>query len=154
MSKKDAVEFNEAIVSVNKKLSDGGKTFGKLLGGALRGGDKELGKIRKARAKLLADFQKIRADTLKLKPENEDAVRLYQAHQKFLDGQEKTINGDIVEVIAIIADKTLDQRAKSQKIMAVIKRMAKRDEMDLKPLQDAQQAFAQKFGFQIRAKQK
>jgi|GEM_PF-5904611 hypothetical protein len=150
MSKKKAVDFNESIVSVNKKLSTGGKNFGKLLGGAIRGGDRELAKIKKAHDKLLKDYLKIREETKKLEPEDEDALRLYRAHQAFLDGQGKTIKIDVVEVIAIIADKAMEQRAKSGKIMAVIKRMAKRDETDLKPLQEAQQAFALKFGFRVR----
>jgi uncharacterized protein YbcC (UPF0753/DUF2309 family) len=75
-------------------------------------------------------------------PASETAKAFYAAHQQFLQGQERLVKTEFLEIVKIIED---DQRAAADKQLAVLdilKRSEAEEKKDLQTLQEAQQAFA------------
>ena len=135
--------FNEAMVGTNQKLEAAGTELGTAIGLAINGGPQELANAKEKYAKTVRVVQQVKADMQTLKvPSSKSAQTLYEAHQKFLQGQERMIQDDFGEILKTLEDPALDKTAKTQKLQAIFKRVEQAAQDDLIPLQNAQKEFA------------
>jgi hypothetical protein len=150
-STKDALTFNESIVSANQKLEAAGKEFIESVVRATRGDPEDVAQARKLYEKARQVMQQVKADMQSVHvPPSKSAQDLYDAHQKFLQAEEQMIDKDLGEAVKLLEDSKLSQIEKAQKVVAVFKRVGNTEQADLDALKKAQRTFAQDYNMTIK----
>jgi len=144
--KQEALNFNETLVGTNKRLTDAGHRVGTAIGAHLQGTSADTTELKAARDNMNTVMSQIRQEMSVLKvPEVEDAQAFYDAHQKYLETQEKTL----AKIAKLVNDMLANSITKEQ-IIATVQEFSKGDEQDLIALQTTQKAFAAKHGITLK----
>ena len=149
----DALKFNEAIVNANKRLEMIGEKFGRQIAMALSGKPNDIANVKKGYAEVQKVLKSVQADMKKLAdeiPDSAEAKEFYQAHQKFLKGQERMVKVEFQQIVDVVSDTTLDADEKLEKIKEILVSVEKIEQADLKVLQAAQRKFAKKHGIILK----
>ncbi len=150
-STKDAVAFNQSLLSANQKLQAAGREFGEGVGRAMAGGAGDVAQLRQSYDKTRQVVQQVKADMQSVQvPSSQSAQDLYDAHQKFLQGQERMIEKDLGEVMKLLENSKLDKKERAQKVTAILTRIGSAEQADLDALKNAQRKFAQEYNLTLQ----
>ncbi len=143
----EAVKFNDALVRINKQLSADVSGYGQAIGAALNAKPEEsadaYAEAKKAHEELLKEAANAKAELKKVKVHpSKSGMEFYQAHQKFLDGQEKVFQKEFAEIVEIVTDKDQKPEDKQTKIRAILTKVKMAEKTELAELLKAQKAFA------------
>lgn len=144
--KQEALNFNETLVATNKRLTDAGHRVGTAIGAHLQGTAADTTELKAARDNLNTVMSQIKQEMSALKvPEMEGAQAFYDAHQKYLEGQEKTL-----AKIAKLVNDLLANSITNEQVVVAVQDFSKGDEQELLALQTAQKAFASLHGITLK----
>ena len=143
-SRKDALAFNEALVNANRKLELPAKEFLESLPRAITGGPADAAQVKQLYEKTRQAMQQVKADMESVHvPSSQSAQALYEAHQKYLQGEERLIEKDFAEVVKLLENSKLGAAEKAQKVNEILVRGGTTEQADLAVLKSAQRNFAQ-----------
>jgi hypothetical protein len=147
---KKYLSFNESISGANKKLEAAGKKFGEALVQAITSGN-DTGAVRTSYENVKSVFTAVKAEMQALAvPNDATSKELYQAHQKFLAGQEKAINVDLAQVVKLVEDKSTPLAAKGGQITSLLSKIEAEENRELATLQQVQRKFADAHNMKLR----
>jgi hypothetical protein len=150
-STKEAVAFNQTIVTANQRLASVGQEFGEAIGRALAGGPADVAQVKQLYDKTKQVVQQVKAEMQSVQvPPSNAAQTLYDADQKFLQGQERMIEKDFGEVVKLLENSELDKAERAQKVAAIFARVEKAEQADLAALKAAQKGFAQEYNLTLQ----
>ncbi|MCA9519847.1 MAG: hypothetical protein KC609_02695 [Myxococcales bacterium] len=148
---KEAQAFNNKLVAANKTINLAAQAFGRHLKPVLEGKKADSAALDKKFTEMKAAFDRVDQEMKGLKvPDLDGAKKLYDAHQKFLDGQREMINGTLKKILEVAKNDKLDVQAKRLQISKLLPEISKREGQDLKVLRTAQREFAGKNKLQLR----
>lgn len=137
-----AVRFNDAITDSNKKLNEAGQRLGLSVGPLLQGGQANVAEVQAAYDHCVETMNRVKADMKALKvPSGNSARSFYEAHQRFLEDQERLIKGDLAEIVRIVKAPS-PVPVKQNQITAILQRVSQTEATQLRQVQEAQRAFA------------
>src|SRR5262249_1685691 len=147
--KGEAVSFNNKLAGTNKRLEEAGRKFGQTLAPQGQGRPVNAAEVRGAYEQLVQVLNEVKAETKDMQiPSSASAKRLYDTHQKFLQGQEAGVK-QFGEIVRMVETKALGPGGMIQ-FQQTMQQLAAREQQDLNELRAAQQAFAAEHGVRIK----
>ena len=145
------IAFNNALSEANQRIAKSGEAWSNHLEGALSGDPAAIQRMKAAEQDLRNVLADVKADMQALQvPDSPTAKRLYDAHQKFLAGQDEILNNEFAEITRLIEDQETPQHEKVQRFIALAQSAEARENQDLLELQQIQREFAQENGFRLQ----
>jgi hypothetical protein len=145
------ISFNNALSEANQRIAKGGEAWANAAVAAMEGDAAAVQRFKSAEQDLRKVLADVKSDMQALKvPDSPTAKRLYDAHQKFLQGQDEIINNQFAEIGRLIEDPDTPQMAKMQKFVELAQSAEARENQDLVVLQQVQREFAQENGFRLQ----
>jgi hypothetical protein len=145
------ISFNNALSEANQRIAKGGEAWANAAVEAMEGDPAAVQRFKAAEQDLRKVLADVNADMKALQvPDSPTAKRLYDAHQKFLQGQDEIINNQFAEIGRLIEDQSTPQEAKLQKFVELAQAAEARENQDLVVLQQVQREFAQENGFKLQ----
>ena len=145
------ISFNNALSEANQRIAKSGEAWGKELEGAVSGDASAVQRLKAAEQDLRKVLADVKADMQALEvPDSPTAKRLYDAHQKFLEGQGEILDNQLAEIGRVVEDPNTPQEAKLQRITELALAAEERENQDLLVLQQVQREFAQENGFRLQ----
>jgi hypothetical protein len=140
---KVAVQYNDAVVALSKKLEAGDKTFGEAITKAVNGGPDDRKKLRSAYNQLKSEVEQVGKDFEALKvPAGQSASEFHTAAKTFFDAQIKLVQTDYNEVVTVLEDEKISPEEKKAKLDPVISRAGTTAKSQTNAMQQAQAKFA------------
>lgn len=139
---KAAIDYNEKIVSFNKRIHDRAQALGEAIGKRLSD-EKAVpdAELEKSLAAVLKELKDIRSELGRLKvPKHETAQALQKQYTVFLDGQDE-LGKMLGQAVALVTQPDA-KGDRMQKLQAIIKNIEASEQKSLKELQDVQRKFA------------
>lgn len=149
---KAALEFNEKIVSFNKRIHDKAFTLGDKIGKRLRNeANVTDAHLEEALAAVKAELKAIRKEAEALKvPDHQTARDLHKQYMKFLDGQD-ALGEKLTEAVEIVTKPSKRAGAgQMQQMQAVIKDIEATEKKSLTELQTVQRRFANAHNIELK----
>jgi len=144
-----AVNFNNSIAKANQKLAAAGLEFGQKVKDALSGQPGKIREVKSSYQNVLKVLDGVKADMKALSvPSSASAKKLYDAHQRFLKGQEEGAK-QFGEIVKILENNTLNAGDKQAKISQIITQIGALEQKDLVELQSAQREFAKEHNIRL-----
>jgi hypothetical protein len=145
-------KFNEAIVGFNKQLNEAGMKLGMALAPALQGNAVDLKEVRKTYTAVEKVVAKIKKEAAALKvPDSDSARKLAKVYQSFLKGQEAMVKKDMLEIVRLLEQSNPPDQAGQQRLLRTLQVIGKREQGELRLLQEAQREFAREHGIKLKA---
>lgn len=142
-SRVDPVAFNRSITDDNKKLNAAGTKLGEALKKTLNGEPGSTENLKAEYASLQKTLADVKADVANLKvPNDASSKALYDAYQKFLQGQESMSTNEFSQIVKCAEDASIPTAQKVNTIVPLIKTVEQRENTDLTALKAAQSTFA------------
>lgn len=141
---KAALEFNEKIVSFNKRIHAKAFTLGDKIGKRLRGdGSVTNAQLEEALAAVKSELKAIRKEAVGLKvPDHVTARDLHKEYMRFLDGQD-ALGEKLTEAVEIVTKPTKRAgKGQMEQMQALIKDIEATEKKSLDSLQNVQRKFA------------
>lgn len=147
-----AIQFNDRLVLLQKKLVPATEKFGTALTPALeRGRPEDITKLKTARSEFLKAVTAIQAELKSLKvPPTNSAQAFYAALQHWLRAYEVLGQKEFAEVIRLIEDRQLNQAVRLTKVKEIGARMDRVEQEEQAAVLAAQKAFAKEHRILLR----
>ncbi|MDY0002879.1 MAG: hypothetical protein RBU30_16390 [Polyangia bacterium] len=149
---KNALEFNEKIVSFNKRIHEKAFTLGDKIGKRLRSeGNITNAQLEESLAAVKAELKAIRKEAEALKvPDHDTARDLHKQYMKFLDGQD-ALGEKLTTAVEIVTKPTKQPGPEQmQQMQAVIQDIEATEKKSLNELQTVQRRFASAHGIELK----
>jgi hypothetical protein len=148
---REAIDFNEKLVSANKRLASAGEAYGRAIGNAIKNGGNpaDMQQVRKTlnEMKTVLKNNKDESATWKI-PSKPSAKALFDAFQRFMTAEEEIL--EIFEGLAkTLEDTNLSPQQKTNMVQTKIFEAENREKRALAELQPAQQAFAKDYNIKL-----
>jgi hypothetical protein len=147
----DALKYNNALGSFNKKLYEAGRKLGTTIGPALKGQAADLEEVRKAYAEIAKALNQVKKEVAALKVPNSDSARkLAKIYERFLKNQEATIRKDMAEIVRTVEGTNPPDQAGQKRLLRLIQDIGQREMVIIRELQQAQEDFAREHGIKLK----
>ena len=139
---RNAAQFNNTLAGYNQQLNAVGKKLVQTMLPAVQGGTVNSDQVRDAYDEALSTLDDIRQDFATLKPPpSASGKKFHEGYRRFLQGQNDMLRNDVGRLVRMLQRSSKD-RTVGPIIAQTYRRMLKREQDDLRELQDLQRDFA------------
>lgn len=149
---REAVEFNNALVNCNKKLSAAGVALSDALFSANEGGKADPVALRSAYNGVAATLAEVKKEIAALTvPASDSGKALAEGYQRFLAVHEESLNKQLAEAVKLLEDPRQEPLARRTRVRALLKEVRERERAAFEESRGLQQAFAKEHKITLKS---
>ncbi len=146
-----AVEFNDALVQSQKRVSDSSREFGDTISAAINGQIIDVAKARSKYGFVVEAIDRAREDARAVRiPKSASAQLFYDAHLGLLDKQEQVVKEEFKAIVKVLDDPLVTPQERVKKLIPIARYLRSLDNAEQDRVKHTQAAFARAHGIILR----
>lgn len=143
VSSEQAVEFNDAVVQSQKRISDSSKEFVDTIAAAIDGQIVDVAKARSKFGFVVEAIDRAREDARAVRiPKSPSAQLFYDAHLALLAKQEQVVKEDFKAIVKVLDDPLITPQQRINKLIPIARYLRTLDIAEQDRVKQTQAAFA------------